>query len=505
MYQKYLKDIHTLLLNENLLKEVIVDQTWHLTLPSKTLGNTSITALSYDSRTADANTLFFCKGLQFKETFLTQAVNKGVTFYVSEQPYADVPAVGLIVTDIREAMATIAQFFYNHPQDQLIKIGITGTKGKTSCAYFMKDILATATHQKTALFSSEETTLDGVTYTRSHLTTPEALDLYRQMAEAVANGVTHLVMEVSSQAYKTKRVFGLTFDYGIFLNISPDHISPIEHPTFDDYLYCKRQLILNSKHMILNAESDYFDLLVETCVQYQVPYLTFGRSNETDVEIIDHLDTRTFSLVAHTLAFTDLESDYRLAILGNFNHDNATAALLVSHLLTISTAITHQALANTVIPGRMHVIEQPGQPLILIDFAHNYLSIHAIGELAHQLRPTGKVIILTGSTGGKALSRRADIAKALSEMADVAVLTSDDPNFEDPAEIANEMIQHITKKDLPIIVEVIREQAIALALQQAQPGDVVAICGKGTEKEMKINGKGLPYPGDAEVVATLLN
>lgn len=505
MYKKKLKDIYAVLLREKMLKEVIIQQQWHITLPDHPIVDHVFHSLSYDSREADEATLFFCKGQQFKEVFLEQAVTGGVKVYVSEQPYDSIDAVGLIVTDIREAMAMIAQFFYDHPENKLTKIGITGTKGKTSCAYFLKDSLEQATNHKTALFSSEGTTLDGVHYTRSHLTTPEALDLYKQMAKAVENGLTHLVMEVSSQAYKTKRVFGLTFELGIFLNISPDHISPIEHPTFDDYLYCKRQLIQHSKQMILNADSDYFELLAETCTLYRVPYVTFGRSLTVDVEIQDATDTRSFDLIAHTLSFSALEGGYRLAILGTFNHDNATAALLVSHLLGFSEKISRQAIANTVIPGRMHVIDEPNQPLILIDFAHNYLSIKAVGELGHHLRPNGKVIILTGSTGGKALSRRADIAKALSEIADEAILTSDDPNFEDPAAIAKEIISHIDNDALSITVETQREKAIAIALSHATTEDIVAICGKGTEKEMKINGLGEPYPGDYEVVQQLLN
>lgn len=504
MYQKKLKDIYAVLIREQMLKEIVVQNQWHMTLPDHPIVEHMFQSLSYDSREAGVTTLFFCKGQQFKVDFLEQAVANGVQVYIAERPYEQIQAVGLIVTDIREAMATIAQFFYDHPENKLTKIGITGTKGKTSCAYFLKDILEQATNHKTALFSSEETTLDGINYTRSHLTTPEALDLYKQMATAVDNGLTHLVMEVSSQAYKTKRVFGLTFEFGIFLNISPDHISPIEHPTFDDYLYCKRQLIQHSKQMILNVDSDYFDLLAEICTLYQVPYVTFGRSLEADIEIQDAEDARSFDLIAHTLAFADLESGYQLAILGTFNHDNATAALLISHLLGFSEKINHQSLAKTVIPGRMHVIDKPNYPLILIDFAHNYLSIKAVGDLGHQLRPNGKVIILTGSTGGKALSRRADIAKALSEIADEAILTSDDPNFEDPATIAQEIILHIQNDALPVTVETNREKAIALALSHASTNDIVAICGKGTEKEMKVNGVSEPYLGDYEVIQQLM-
>lgn len=498
MYQIDLHQIQMILQQHQLLKEIIVQDKWHFNLPP-TIKHTPFTKLSYDSRQVDADTLFFCKGAAFKEEFLTQAVAKGLTTYIAQEPFA-VAATGFIVTDIREAMALLAQVFYGHPEEKLVKIGITGTKGKTTAAYFLKDALTKATDHKVALFSSEETCVDGLTYERSHLTTPEALELYAQMAQAVANGLTHLVMEVSSQAYKTKRVFGLTFEIGIFLNIGTDHISPIEHPTFDDYLYCKRQLIQNSKQMILNSEMDYFELLADTASVYQVPYVTFGRSTEAMIQLQDHHDTRIFSLQANALDMATLEGEYRLGILGTFNHDNAVAALLVLHLLGFSAKFAQQTFPQTVIPGRMHVIEQAEKPLVLVDFAHNYLSIHAIGELAHQLRPQGRVLILTGSTGGKALGRRKDIAKALSEIADEAILTSDDPDFEDPFVIATEIKDQITTA-IPVTIEVDRAKAIAMILERATKHDVVAICGKGTEQAMKVNGKGEAYAGDI-VLAT---
>src|SRR5699024_1222613 len=149
------------------------------------------------------------------------------------------------VSDVRKAMAVIAREFYQWPQNKLKLIGVTGTKGKTTTAYLLKDILQYTTNHKTALLSSIEISVDGKNFVDAHLTTPESLDLYRMMAEAVENGMSHLIMEVSSQAYKLHRVYGLHFDVGFFLNISPDHIGPLEHPSFEDYFYCKRQLLVN--------------------------------------------------------------------------------------------------------------------------------------------------------------------------------------------------------------------------------------------------------------------
>ena len=215
--------------------------------------------LAYDSRKVNDKTLFFAKGLNFKREFL---LDLAAPFYISELDYeVDIPAI--IVTDVKRAMSLVAQAFYDYPQDKLKILALTGTKGKTTTAYFAKFILDEMNGGKTALLSTAQTTLDGHTFFKSELTTPESLDLLAMMAQAVENQMTHLVMEVSSQAYKTGRVYGLTFDVGAFLNISPDHIGPVEHPTLEDYFNCKRQLVRNSRYFVANAEMTHFSAIKE--------------------------------------------------------------------------------------------------------------------------------------------------------------------------------------------------------------------------------------------------
>ena len=170
--------------------------------------------LSYDSRDVTPSSLFFAKGAAFKPEFLENAAKAGLSFYVAEKDYqVGIPAI--IVSDIKQAMSLVAQAFYQYPQDKLKLLAFTGTKGKTTAAYFAFNILKQS--HKPAMLSTMNTTLDGKNFFKSTLTTPESLDLFRMMAEAVANGMTHLIMEVSSQAYLTKRVYGLTFDVVSFL------------------------------------------------------------------------------------------------------------------------------------------------------------------------------------------------------------------------------------------------------------------------------------------------
>lgn len=494
-----LEKVSEILLQNDLLKEMITPTGWHLT--SKKLPQKEFKTVTYDSRKADSNSLFFCKGLNFKVEYLISALENGLEVYVAEEPFEVKAPCAIIVTDIKKAMALLGMAFYGYPQKELQLVAFTGTKGKTTAAYFTHALLAKATGNKTALLSTMNTSLDGKTYFKSHLTTPESLDLYQMMRQAVTNGMTHLVMEVSSQAYKTERVFGLTFDVGVFLNISPDHISPIEHPTFDDYFYCKRQLLRHSKKMILNAGSDYFELLKENCELWQTPYLSYGRKNA------DYLVTsgknKHFTVVSAKDEL-QISDEYSIQLAGDFNQENATAALLAAAIVGADVKEAKEALASARVPGRMDHLLNTNGASVYVDYAHNYLSLKTLLEFAQGEHPTGRVIVVLGSTGGKAISRRADFGKALSEYANIVFLTADDPAFEDPQTIAEEINAHITNAQLEVHFEMDRVKAIAAALQVSQPEDAVVIAGKGVDEYQKINGEDTPYEGDYFIAKRLI-
>lgn len=494
-----LEKVSEILLQNDLLKEMITPTGWHLT--SKNLPKKEFKTVTYDSRKVDNNSLFFCKGLNFKVEYLISALENGLEVYVAEEPFEVNAQCAIIVTDIKKAMALLGMAFYGYPQKELQLVAFTGTKGKTTAAYFTHALLAKATGNKTALLSTMNTSLDGKTYFKSHLTTPESLDLYQMMRQAVTNGMTHLVMEVSSQAYKTERVFGLTFDVGVFLNISPDHISPIEHPTFDDYFYCKRQLLRHSKKMILNAGSDYFELLKENCELWQTPYLSYGRKNA------DYLVTsgknKHFTVVSAKDKL-QISDEYSIQLAGDFNQENATAALLAAAIVGANVKEAKDALASARVPGRMDHLLNTNGASVYVDYAHNYLSLKTLLEFAQGEHPTGRVIVVLGSTGGKAISRRADFGKALSEHANIVFLTADDPAFEDPKKIAEEINAHITNAQLEVHFEMDRVKAIAAALQVSQPEDAVVIAGKGVDEYQKINGEDTPYEGDYFIAKRLI-
>ena len=223
-----------LLKQHHLLREIITPERWTVNAAGLPGADTPIPAITYDTREVTPGSLLFVTG-RFKPEFMDGIDERGLAVYVSETEFSDrTSAVGLIVEDAPKAMALLSFEFYGRPDRQLKMVGITGTKGKTTTNYFTHAILNAYSHGRAAITSSIACCLDGNTWIPSKLTTPVSLDLAHMMREAVDNGMEYFVMEVSSQAYKVNRVYDLTFDAGAFLNISPDHISPIEHPTFED-------------------------------------------------------------------------------------------------------------------------------------------------------------------------------------------------------------------------------------------------------------------------------
>lgn len=497
--------IRDCLLKENLLKELITTEKWQLTLPA-TLTHRLVKDISYDSRNITADTLFFCKGLNFKEDYLINAVQAGLELYISETPY-DVPAtLGIIVTDIRKAMAVLSMAFYDYPQNKLKLVAYTGTKGKTTAAYFTKYILDHTTNHKVAMLSTMNSTLDGKTYFKSQLTTPESLDLYRMMAEAVENQMSHFIMEVSSQAYKTNRVYGLTFDVGIFLNITPDHISPIEHPTFDDYFFCKRQLLCHSKRIVLNYESDYFPLLKELAAIKQVPTIVYGTEKQPEIDYCYQ------TVPANSLAFTvtsvkddslAINGEYQLRLGGDFNKGNALSAMIASLLVGAMPADCQQGIQEATVPGRMELLTTTNSAKVYVDYAHNYDSLKHLLTYVKKEHPKGRLIVVIGSTGNKAISRRKDFSNVLSELANVAILTTDDPADEDPVAICKQIAEQITG-NLEVKTVIDRASAIAEALRISQPDDAVVLAGKGADLFQKIGGIDTPYQGDYQIAAKII-
>ncbi len=474
-----------ILKNDHNFREIIFHNHYRLDWEE----NPTFTKISFDSRDVDAQTLFFAKGAAFKKEYLEQAAKNGLSFYVSQVDYElDIPAI--IVTDIKKAMSLIAMEFYGHPENDLKIIAFTGTKGKTTAAYFAYNILKQS--HKPAMFSTMNTTLDGKTFFKSKLTTPESLDLFKMMATAVKNGMTHLIMEVSSQAYLVERVYGLTFDVSAFLNISPDHIGPIEHPTFEDYFFHKRLLMENSKAVVVNAGMDHFDVVAQQVAN--TPHDFYGKNSDNTIE-----NSRAFDFdVTGKLA-----GHYDIQLIGSFNQENAVAAGLACLRLGTSLEDIKKGIAKTSVPGRMEVITQPNGAKVFVDYAHNGDSLEKLLSVVEE-HQKGMLHLILGATGNKGESRRADFARVINAHPNLhVILTADDPNYEDPQAIAEEIASQVTR---PLDIQVDREKAIAQAMALTENElDAVIIAGKGADAYQIVNGERTAYAGDLNIAKKYLN
>ncbi|WP_240470673.1 UDP-N-acetylmuramoyl-L-alanyl-D-glutamate--L-lysine ligase [Atopococcus tabaci] len=505
MYSLSFAEVQQLLKKEGLFREIVQGGNWHYTLSDSESVPSDFTHITYDSKDVQPDTLFFCKGATFKEAYLLEAVRQGAACYVSETIYEEADVPGIIVSDIRKSMALIAREFYGHPQEKLRMVGITGTKGKTTTTYFVKSILDHAYPKQNAIISTINTSLDGKTSIKSKLTTPESLDLYRMLAEAAANGMRNLVMEVSSQAYKLDRVYGLRFDVGVFLNISPDHIGPSEHPTLEDYLFCKRQLLAHSDKVVLFNETKHFPLLHEQAADQSSEVIVYGKDHPGTDYFIEAVakDAVTLTVNSHTGDALNISGDYSIKLLGDFNKDNALAALIIGALLGASQEDAREGLKEAVVPGRMETFIQPNGSPVYVDYAHNYISLKKLLEYVKSETPDGKLFVVLGAPGGKGLSRRKDFGKVLSSIGDVVVLTSDDPDLENPADIAKEIASYIEGTiDVTFIED--RKEAIHHALSSAGPKDAVVLAGKGDDRYQITKGKRIPYQGDNAIVKAFI-
>lgn len=468
---------------------------------------TLVTGLEFHSNNVRPGTLFVCKGANFKKEYLIDAINRGAVGYVAESDQQlDVDVPYLLVSDIRQAMALLGEIFYNSPQDKLTLIGIGGTKGKTTTTYYVKAILdeyLKAQGELPAGVSSTITTYDGFVEKESMNTTPEAMDLQKHLAKAVAAGLKYMVMEVSSQALKYHRTAGLIFDVSIFLNIDEDHISPIEHPNFEDYRASKAKMFEQTKQLILNHESQEADYMFEKAKNAE-EYYTFSLVSEEADYYVSDIETVQLKSQFHVHS-KNIDNTYKLSMPGDFNVENAVAAIAVSDLLGIPQEYAKAALSKVQVPGRMGILSSDdGKIIAVADFAHNRLSFEQLAISMKKAYPDYRVISVFGAPGGKALGRRKELGTVGGKYSDFVILTMDDPAYESVQNISNEIAKFVEQEGTPYLIIEDREAAIREAFEQVNEKTIILAIGKGHEKEMKINGKAVPIHSDFEILKNLV-
>lgn len=504
-----LQSAATLLNEHHLLREIITPDQWTMNPATVEGSGKEFTAITYSTQHIVNGAIMCCKG-RFKPEYLKHADELGMAAYVAEHDYSDyTQAPGLIVNNESQALSLLAQAFYDYPQDELTLIGITGTKGKTTTAYLTHAILNAVSGGKAALFSSVDNCLDGEHYHESDLTTPESLDAIRMMREAVSYGMQYLVMEVSSQAYKVNRVYGLNFDAAAFLNISPDHISPIEHPTFEDYLYCKRRIVANADALVLGVPGKFAPLIEQEAALAQIPVTTFSLTDPAaDV-------TATPANAQHTAfamrAGGQPLGDLSLAINGDFNYANAAAAIALAHAVGVDVSDPRvlDSMRDVRISGRMEEThDSQSNTLAIVDYAHNYASVNALLDYVEQRygNEHPHITLVTGSAGNKAIDRRKEIIEAAQHRVQTIILTQEDSDTEPFEDICAQMYNYVTDPHVERIIELDRPTAVQMAVDAARARDgfdVLLIIGKGDEQWIKVLNKHVPYEGDEQIIRRL--
>lgn len=461
--------------------------------------------ISYDSRDIQEDTLFFCKGLNFKDEYLVDAKNKGANSYISEKKMnVDLPYI--IVKDVRKAMMEIARFFYDFPDTKIKTIGVTGTKGKSSTVKYVKSILDNyllKNGRKPAGIISTINIFDGIEDISASLTTPEAIMLYRYLNNAVIAGLEYMVIESSSQAFKYDRMNNIDLDVAVFLNIGEDHVSDIEHPTFEDYFNSKLKIFERTQFLIYNKDADHIEEIEEAIKNNDIISESFSTKIKTDAKL------NSFSFLESGLK---LNLDYKgenievkVPQLGTYNIENVLAAVMIAKHFGIDNESIKEGLENTEISGREEIFESNNKKYIMfVSYAHNELSFEKAYEFIKIKYPNYRIVSIFGNSGKMAKNRIEGNCRSAAKHSDHIIIVPEDSAYVEFDVIYNRMAQEIRKYTNNFERSDSREDGIKKAFNDAEEKTVFLVAGKGSEDYQKEYGKYIPIKSDTDVARDII-
>ncbi len=398
----------------------------------------------------------------------------------------------IVAKDTREFLALASANFYGNPSEKFKLIGITGTKGKTTTTFMIKEILEKA-GKKVGLIGTIATYINGRKIADSDRTTPESLELQRMFADMVKEGVEYVVMEVSSQSLKLHRVDGCHFDYVAFTNFSEDHISEKEHPNMEDYLQSKLKLFKMCKTGFVNIDDLQGNKIPAMFPDSDITGYgidNFGNFLAKDITI-------TNSYVDFKAKIADRNERVKVDIPGRFTVYNALCAICVCRKIGIESQVMKEALEKIKVPGRSEMVENKLEIPIMIDYAHSPESLQNILQ-AVKSYTRGRVISVFGCGGDRDTRKRPVMGEISGKIADYTIITSDNPRTENPESIVNEIEEGIKKTKGKYEVIVDRVEAITKAIQMANKTDIIVLAGKGHEPYQEING--VKHPFDERII-----
>lgn len=456
--------------------------------------DTEISDLVYDSRKVGAGAAFVClRGAKFDgHAYAAQAVKDGAVALIVEEA-VELPVTVIRVKNTREALAIMARNWFGNPASKLKVIGLTGTKGKTTTTHMIKKILEEA-GQKVGMIGTLGAFIGEEKYPTKN-TTPESYELQKLFAKMVEEGCGYAVMEVSSQALKLGRTLGIEFAYGAFLNITPDHISPDEHKDFQEYLNCKKLLFQQTGPVVVNIDDPHWqeatELAKDRLIKVSCNKETIGEADYVAGDIHNLWESGligvTFNLFVNKSMANPIPVNVSMP--GKFNVENAMIAIALTAQMGISEECILAGLQKVYVKGRTQLLPAlAGHTTMLIDYAHNAVSMENLLSMLKAYKPS-RLICLFGGGGNRAKARRYDMGLAAGKYADLTVLTMDNPRDEEVEDINKTIIEGLNVHHGKYMTIIDRKEAIHYLIDQAQPGDIIALIGKGHEEYQEIKGQ----------------
>ena len=456
----------------------------------------------YDSRKAGKDTVFVCmKGTNVdSHDFIPDVLKAGTKILVVEREVSEIPedVTVIRVENGRNALALLSAARFGYPAGKMVTIGVTGTKGKTTTTYMIKSILE-ACGKKVGLIGTNGAVIGDKHYATKN-TTPESYLLEQYFDEMVKAGCEYMVMEVSSQSYLMHRVDGLTFDYGLFLNISNDHIGPGEHADFEEYLHYKKQLLKNCKTAIVNEDDEHFEEIIRGA---QAKIHTFSLERPADFEAsgIRYVSGSDFvGLVFQVMG--NYEMEVKVNVPGRFNAANALASVALCSFLDLPKPKVAHGLEHLKIDGRMEIVYKSSKMTVIVDYAHNAVSMESLLKTLRDYKPK-RLVCVFGCGGNRAKERRYSMGEIGGNLADFCIITEDNSRYEDVNDILTDIKVGLSMTSGMYIEIPDRRRAIEFAISHAHDGDMIAIIGKGHEDYQEIRGVRYPFLDRQVVLETV--
>lgn len=443
--------------------------------------------IAYDSRKVKENVMFVAiEGTVVDgHKFIPNAIDAGATAIVLEKDITieNREITVLKVENARKALSLMSAAYFGYPAKKMITVGITGTKGKSTTEHMVRDIIEKS-GKSCGIIGTVGAFMNGKSVPTEH-TTPESYELQKLFSMMVDEGCEYMVMEVSSQGIKMDRVAGIEFDYGVFTNLSPDHIGPGEHEDFEEYLSCKAELFRRCRTGIINRDDEHYEDIVKnaTC-----EIMTFSAEKEADLmaEDIRHV-TKGGELSMEFKAEGVINGNIIMGLPGRFNVYNAMCAACTGVALGMPEEVILHALEHVQVRGRVEVMPVSDDFSVLIDFAHNGVSSESVLSTLREYNPH-RIVSIFGCGGNRSKVRRYEMGEVIGKMSELAIITSDNPRREDVMDIIEDIKVGMAKSDGNYVVIPDREEAVAYALEHAEKGDMIILLGKGHEEYQEIDG-----------------